>query len=117
MAMDYAESLDIYIAKNVSVYQIPHHGGRHNITPKLLNRLIGKVVAENLTTGKTGIVSAAKESDHPKKMVVNAFIRREVKVYETKGGSFQYRHGFPLHEGWGIAQSLSFSKEIEPWND
>ena len=116
-AMDYADMINTSIADNVAVYQIPHHGGRHNVTPCLLNRLIGNIVPKETAVEKTAIVSAAKASDHPKKMVVNAFVRRGVSVFSTKGSSLQHHKGLPLHEGWRVASHLNFSSEVETWKE
>lgn len=84
-AIVYAEEKDEAIKDTVKFLQIPHHGGRRNVSPSILDRLIGEIVDEDKTIGKTAYVSVAKDSDHPLQMVVNAFIRRGVKVYKTEG--------------------------------
>jgi beta-lactamase superfamily II metal-dependent hydrolase len=113
--MDYTDSLDLDI-KKVSFYQIPHHGGRHNISPSVLNRLIGKKLPEETEPTKKAFVSVAKNSDHPKKMVVNAFIRRGVKVFKTNGYTVHHFRGTPSRN-WGSAVHLEFSNEVENWDD
>ena len=42
--------------------QIPHHGGRHNVSPSILDRLIGEIVDEDETIGKTAFVSVVSSS-------------------------------------------------------
>jgi hypothetical protein len=113
--INYSNSLNFDI-KEVSFYQIPHHGGRHNISPSVLNRLIGKRVTEGALPTKTAFVSVAKNSDHPKKMVVNAFIRRGVKVCKTDGCTVYHHIGTPSRN-WGPIDSLEFSSEVEDWDD
>jgi beta-lactamase superfamily II metal-dependent hydrolase len=100
----------------VSFYQVPHHGGRHNVSPSVLNRLIGHKVVEGTISTKTAFVSVAKGSDHPKKMVVNGFIRRGIKVYKTNGAILYHSKGTP-NRGWGAAQELNFCKEVESWDE
>ena len=80
-AMDYADSIGYPLIDNVSVLQIPHHGGRHNVSPSVLNRLLGNILIEGNFINKTALVSVAENSDHPLQMVVNAYIRRGVNVY------------------------------------
>lgn len=41
-AMDYLDNLGEDISSSISFYQIPHHGGRHNVTPSILDRMLGK---------------------------------------------------------------------------
>jgi beta-lactamase superfamily II metal-dependent hydrolase len=92
--INHADSLNWDI-KKVSFYQIPHHGGRHNVSPSVLNRMIGKKLPEGTRLPKSAYVSVAKNSDHPKKMVVNAFIRRGVKVFKTNGCTLHHFMGTP----------------------
>jgi beta-lactamase superfamily II metal-dependent hydrolase len=113
--IDYADSQNWDI-KNVSFYQIPHHGGRHNVSPSVLNKIIGKKLPEGTAPTKSAFVSVAKNSDHPKKMVVNAFIRRGVKVFKTNGCTIHHFKGMPSRN-WGPLDCLEFSNEVEDWDD
>lgn len=116
-AADYAET-NIYSLQTVNVQQIPHHGGRHNVSPSILNRVVGRIVPEGTPPTKTAIVSVAAGTDHPKKMVVNAYIRRGANVCEARTSTLQHHHGnMPSREGWDIAETLKFSKEVEDWQD
>ena len=102
---------------NVGFIQVPHHGGRHNISPSILNRLIGDVVEEGETTGKTAFVSVANSSDHPLQMVVNAFTRRGVRVYQTKGNIIHHHRDMPNRLGWTTLEPLGFEQKVEAWDD
>jgi beta-lactamase superfamily II metal-dependent hydrolase len=113
--IDYTDSLNFDI-KKISFYQMPHHGGRHNVSPSVLNRLIGRKLPEGTEPTKSAFVSVAKNSDHPKKMVVNAFIRRGVKVFKTDGFPMCHSKGTPTRN-WGAAVQLEFSNEVEDWDD
>lgn len=116
-AANYAES-NICSLKEVLIHQIPHHGGRHNVSPTILNRIVGDIIAKGTTTGKIAIVSVADGSDHPRKMVTNAYIRRGVRVYETRCNTFCHSYGdMPVRLGWGSAVADRFSEEVEDWDD
>ena len=116
-AIIYAGEKDESLKDNVKFLQIPHHGGRHNISPSILNRLIGEIVDENETVGKTAFVSVAKDSDHPLQMVVNAFTRRGVKVYKTNGNTIHHHMNMPDREGWSSLTKLNFEKKVEEWDN
>lgn len=104
-AADYAEN-NICDLKEVRVHQIPHHGGRHNVSPSILNRIVGNIIPkeispEEIGDGKAAIVSVGVGSDHPRKMVTNAYIRRGAKVYEARGSTVCHFHGDMPERGAG----------------
>jgi len=114
-AITYAEDNDESIKDTVGFLQIPHHGGRHNVSPSILDRLIGEIVDEDETIEKTAFVSVAKGSDHPLQMVVNAFTRRGVKVYKTHGNIIHHHKNMPTREGWTTLEKLKFEEKVEEW--
>lgn len=116
-AMDYADSIKMSLKDNTSFIQIPHHGGRHNVSPSVLNRLIGNKTREGYFSGKIAYVSVAEKSDHPLKMVVNGFIRRGVKVYKTVGTTLWRNVKMPVRQGWGPAMEEKFNPQVEEWDD
>lgn len=115
-AVDFME--EEYIdCKKINVYQIPHHGGRRNVSTSLLDRLLGKKVSEGYEDGRIAFALAAKNSDHPKKMVTNAYKRRGVKVFETKGKTIRHQHKTPNREGWHATVPVKFYNEVEEWDE
>ena len=114
-AMDFAEENGRDLRDSVSYYQIPHHGGRHNVSPSVLNRMLGPVVIEGVSTGKSAFASAAEDSDHPLKMVTNAYLRRGVKVFRTHGATLHHHVDMP-DRSWGPALPIDFSKWVEEWD-
>lgn len=116
-AINYAENQDENIIDTVAFVQIPHHGGRHNVSPSILDRLIGEIVDQDETTGKTAFVSVAKNSNHPLQMVVNAFTRRGVKVYKTEGNVIRHKRDMPSREGWTSLTKLEFQNNVEEWEE
>ena len=107
----------IQISNDVKFTQIPHHGGRHNVTSSILNRLFGVPVETGLRPSKTAYVSVAEGSDHPRRVVVNAYLRRGFKVYKTKGCIRRYSMGnMPAREGYSASTDrLTFSSVVEKW--
>lgn len=117
-AMDHAEEeLGIKLKDSVSFYQIPHHGGRHNVSPSILNRLVGCKVKEGSEPTKVAYVSVAKDSDHPLKVVTNAFVRRGATVYQTEGYTIWHHRGTPTRDGFTPLTAIPFAGIVEEWND
>lgn len=116
-ANDYYNSIGGSIKEEVQVYQIPHHGGRHNISTSVLNEIVGDFVNEGEYINKTAFVCAGKDSDHPLKMVTNAFIRRGVKVHVASGNCITHHIGIPDRQGWTTAKKEEFSSVVEEWED
>ena len=117
-AINFADNSDFSIKKKVNFIQIPHHGGRHNISPSLLNRLVGEIISEDTNPTKTGFCSVGKNSDHPLQMVVNAFTRRGMKVYKTNGASLCHHVDINFNRyGWSSAIKEEFNTNVEDWED
>jgi hypothetical protein len=97
--------------------QIPHHGSRRNVGPTILNRILGPIQPEHAQSRFTAFVSAPPDDDtHPRKMVLNAFIRRGAKVIGTQGTSKIHYGGFPKRSGYTDAPSIPFSPEVEVYD-
>ena len=115
-AIEYMKIQDID-CQELDVYQIPHHGGRHNVSTSLLNEIIGEPVKEGEECGKDAFVCAADKSDHPLQMVVNAYVRRGVRVYTAKGNIIHHHKNMPERPGWTTASNMTFDPNVEDWND
>jgi beta-lactamase superfamily II metal-dependent hydrolase len=117
-AAGYAEGRNVSIPEYVKFVQVPHHGSRNNVSPSVLNRLLGPKSASPVSDSQiTAFASAGKGSEtHPRKMVVNAFLRRNAKVMVTKGQSICHRHQIDARQGWVAVESLPFSSEVESWD-
>ncbi len=92
--------------------QIPHHGSRRNVTPSLLDRLLGP---KGQAPRQCAFVSAAPDArpKHPAKKVTNAFHRRGCLVAATCGQSILYHHGTPVRPGWGPVTFEPFHDYVE----
>lgn len=80
-----ADQLDVLgrSGAKIDVFDVPHHGSRHNLTPQLLDRLLGYVPQADRGYA---IASVGQQAvDHPRPEVANAFKRRGYPVYCTRG--------------------------------
>jgi beta-lactamase superfamily II metal-dependent hydrolase len=113
-AANYAEQNSLSL-RDFAFCQVPHHGSRSNVGPKLLNRIVGPIVpAEQRKT--IAYISAPKDDEtHPRKMVVNAFARRCDKVYATQGKYVVYMRGFQ-RPGLVDATPLPFFDKVEGYD-
>ena len=116
-AIDYMEQIGEDVISEISFYQIPHHGGRHNVSPSLLDRMVGQRVEKGATRDKTAYASVAEGSDHPLKMVTNAYIRRGVSTYETNGNTICHHCGQMPKRGWTQLKMIEFADYVEEWDD
>lgn len=98
----------------VDFVQVPHHGSRRNVGPKVLDRLLGPRHHTEVPR-RTAFVSAAKDGapKHPSKKVMNAFRRRGFNVFVTAGTAKGHSHNAPPRPGWSQAVPLPFYTVVE----
>jgi hypothetical protein len=100
-----------------SFVQIPHHGSRSNVGPTILNQILGPILPEGSRAKFSAYVSAPKDDEsHPRKMVLNAFIRRGGSVVATQGTSKCYTFGYSFKEGYSSVTSTPFSDQVEDYD-
>ena len=110
-ALDKAYSYKPQISDNLKFIQVPHHGSRRNVSPSVLDNILGEKGQEE---NKTAFISAGKESStHPRQSVVNAFIRRGCKVIATKGATKRHQNGTPERKGWVTVEPLKFQARFQ----
>lgn len=115
-AATFASENGIDLPTRVTFAQIPHHGGRHNVSTETLNLLIGKPLETPPEKPvRSAIVSVgALAPRHPKKAVTNAFVSRGFKVAKTKGQHIYHRSpGVAKREGWTPVRYEPFYEEVE----
>lgn len=100
-----------------SFVQVPHHGGRHNVSPSILDAIIGKKVKKGEIPEKTAFVSVSTDSDHPRKCVANAFINRGCKVFVCRSNTIWHHHGDVPDRNWGAATAEKYSSQVEVWDN
>jgi hypothetical protein len=116
-ALDWAPVIGVDLSK-LGTIQIPHHGSRNNVSPSLLDRLIGPRIFLGGSRGISAIASAsAKSETHPRRLVTNAFRRRGCKVFQTKGNTHCNQLNMPTRPGWFAAVEVPFHSEVEPYDN
>ena len=109
-----ADALAKYGSYQPYFFQVPHHGSRRNVTPSTLNRWLGTPLAlAGQTRGVAYCSAAADDEEHPRKKVLNAFIRRGYPVHTTNGESKCRRNNMPSRPNWGSSTPEPFSSEVE----
>ncbi|MFC2254801.1 ComEC/Rec2 family competence protein [Labrys portucalensis] len=115
-AISYAPFIGLNLP-GLDYFQVPHHGGRHNVNTEVLDALLGPRLAVQPAPGSgnfTTVISSAKaDEDHPRKSVVRAMIHRGGKVYTTEGQGIQVNQNAPKREGWSSAPSEPYPTEQE----
>ncbi|MBP1313919.1 MBL fold metallo-hydrolase [Herbaspirillum sp. 1130] len=114
-AAEYARVRGVNLADYVTFVQIPHHGGRHNVSTAALDLIVGPALAQQpQDTRKRAYVSVGKEAPrHPKRVVTNAFNRRGFKVVQTKGISLCRYEGVSAREGYAAVTFVPFYHQVE----
>lgn len=118
-AMDYAKATAVPLHE-LRFIQIPHHGSRRNVSPSLLNRLIGNPLPEGQSRANalSAFVSASSGSTtHPRKSVTNAFLRRGAMVYGTLGQTIRHHHNMLPREGWSSLDQIPFHDVVESYEE
>ncbi|QUW78582.1 hypothetical protein SMIR_05115 [Streptomyces mirabilis] len=98
--------------------QVPHHGSRRNVSPSLLDRLLGP-------KGQTVVIGSAyasvpkknPEHKHPAKKTTNAFRRRGYPVHLTAGVTKCSAYDAPPREGYGASTPEPLHTEVEDSGD
>jgi len=112
---DFTESRGVSLPEILHFVQVPHHGSRNNVSPEVLDRIIGpKLSATGDAPIKRAYVSASMTSTtHPRRVVMNAFKRRGFKVYSTKGAHIGHWWNITRPD-WGPIEELPFYDQVEP---
>ncbi len=103
-AIKYANSNGFNL-KDLDVFDVPHHGSRHNLSKGILKYI----------NAKYSIISCAKkgEPNHPSPIVTNSLIRRNMNPHWTKGGLLYYHKGNVEARGYKSATPIPFSNTVE----
>jgi beta-lactamase superfamily II metal-dependent hydrolase len=92
--------------------QIPHQGSRRNVTPAILNAWLGEPNGGNQRRGAALVMVGRNKTEHPRKKVKNAFIRRGYPVFVNRSTSWmQMPYGY--HLGGSKVTAEPFSYDVE----
>jgi beta-lactamase superfamily II metal-dependent hydrolase len=115
-AVRFAAVSGINLSGSLWVFQVPHHGSRNNISPTVLNHLIGFPVSEGSKRNPHCIITAgAEDPTHPRQVVVNALIRRGVNAFVTRGTTITFWHEVEMRRGLVSLNPLQFSSRVEEY--
>jgi beta-lactamase superfamily II metal-dependent hydrolase len=112
--IDYAPKVGL-ILPGIDYFQVPHHGGRHNVTTELLDKLLGeRKSARGGDTAFFSAVSAAKaDDDHPRKSVVRAMHHRGGYIVSTEGSNKRLSRNAPARADYNFVETLPYPEEQE----
>ncbi len=114
-AADYAPYAGLLLP-GVDRFQVPHHGGRRNVSTEILDRWIGPRLPRMLPQGQglfTAMISAADEdTDHPRKAVIRALLHRGAFIWSTEDGTFGIWRNAPPR-GWVPRSNVPYPDEQE----
>jgi beta-lactamase superfamily II metal-dependent hydrolase len=98
-ADEYEARFGSFASTPLALFQIPHHGSKHNSGPSILTRVLGE---HGAAYGETiAVASSSKTSEkHPSPKVTNAVLRRGVTPYATEGVSLWYHSGGAQRDEW-----------------
>jgi hypothetical protein len=106
-ACNYAQLNGIDLS-NLQLVQVPHHGSRSNVTPSVLDRLLGPRLPRGAAQKRFAVVSAPKDDENH---------RRGAPVSKTQGIYFRYHSGtMPHRPSEGHATPFSFFDQVENYD-
>ncbi len=113
LAADYAPSAGLTLP-GVDDFQVPHHGGRHNVSTEILDRWLGKrlAVKPEVTRWRAVCSSAKADEDHPRKSVVRAMLHRGAHFSATEGRDINLSANIK-REGWLAVPQTDYPAEQE----
>lgn len=116
-AVNYANSQRIRLGTGLAVFQVPHHGSRNNVSPSILDQLVGPMAPLGSRSSIWTVISCAPEDEtHPRQVVVNALVRRGLEPVTTKEGIFMIHSGTQLRPGYGPVPPVPFSPYVEEYD-
>jgi beta-lactamase superfamily II metal-dependent hydrolase len=114
-AANYAPTAGLFLP-GVDRFQVPHHGGRRNVSTELLDRWLGPRLAQMVPRGQelfTAMISSAKDDkDHPRKAVIRALLHRGALICTTEDGMFGVWNNAPPR-AWNPVYNPPYPDEQE----
>jgi beta-lactamase superfamily II metal-dependent hydrolase len=114
-AANFAPAVGLFLP-GVDRFQVPHHGGRRNVSTELLDRWLGRRLAQMVPHGQerfTAMISSAKEDrDHPRKAVIRALLHRGALIGTTEDGALGIWNNAPPRS-WNPLRNPIYPDEQE----
>ncbi|MGC4971644.1 ComEC/Rec2 family competence protein [Streptomyces sp. DT199] len=116
-ALDVLEA-DGFQPGDLKFVQVPHHGSRRNVSPSVLNRLLGpKGQSAKVGTAFASVPKKNPEHKHPSKKTTNAFLRRGYPVHLTQGVSKWSYLNAPERSGYSTSAPEPLHTSVEDSGD
>ena len=112
-AANYLENIGEQLP-GLDLFQVPHHGGRHNLSTEILDRWLGPCLPNYCQTPTWSAVCSSAKLDeaHPKKVVIRAIMHRGGHFAATEGLNICWSNGI-TREGWGPIPQAPYPEEQE----
>lgn len=112
--ISYAPQIGMLLPGSIRYFQVPHHGGRHNISTNIMNKLFGKPLSSlpEKHTWNAVCSSAKEDEDHPRKSVIRAVLHRGGHWAETEGKTVHIGVNM-TREGWVKIAQVPYPEEQE----
>lgn len=112
-AIDFAPKIGFSLP-GLYFFQVPHHGGRHNVSTEVLDSILGpRFPAVPEHPNWTAFCSSAKADEHhPKMSVKRAMMHRGGKWGETEGSTIRHYIGLK-RDGWVTLRDHEYPTEQE----
>lgn len=108
------KSLNIDVS-NIDIFQVPHHGSVQNITPTILNAIMGAPMPEDtrlFSKKSIASVSANADEEHPADAVRNAILQRGSRFCATAGTIKHFSYGtVPPRKGY---VDIEYDNQLSP---
>jgi hypothetical protein len=116
-AADFAPYAGLFLP-GIDMFQVPHHGGRRNVSTEILDRWLGPRLPRMIPPGQerfTAVISSAKEDpEHPRKAVLRALMHRGAQIATTEEGAFWRQVNAPSRGyGWDPIEQPWYPNEQE----
>jgi beta-lactamase superfamily II metal-dependent hydrolase len=99
----------------INKFQVPHHGGRHNLSSELLDFWVGPRLAQMIPKGQekfeAAISAANEDTAHPRKAVVRALRHRGGFVLTTENVPVIMQRNST--RTWNVAENVLYPDEQE----
>jgi hypothetical protein len=99
----------------VNKFQVPHHGGRHNLSSELLDFWVGPRLPQLLPKGQekftAAISSADEDTAHPRKAVLRALRHRGGFILTTENAPIILQRN--SSRTWTVVENKPYPDEQE----
>ena len=112
-AAEYARSVGLQLP-GLWMFQVPHHGGRHNVNTEVLDTWLGpRLFTPPTTTTFNALCSSAKADEHhPKNSVIRAIHHRGGDFAATEGRNLRLAYGIE-RPGWTAVEQWPYPEDQE----